>query len=135
MMRLSEIPNERIADELLSEIDGSSPRLSTYMKLIERRFGKNAVKRRIADTFAPTLVGARIGTENYCLIMECESERMEQQRRNVKLLDALIKKLLRDDEDTDGQRGFIGELVDKMKLKTVKKDKNDADESTRCTDK
>lgn len=126
LMRMSEMPNEKIANVFLAEMNVTNPKMSAYMELIEKKVGKNAANKRMTDTFAPRLTGARIGSENYTKIMDEEREKLKLGEKTVKLVDTLIDKLLHDDDDYSS-RGFFGEIVDRIKSKMPQKAKNKGD--------
>ena len=93
--------------------------------MIEKRIGKNTANKRVSDTFAPRLIGARIGSENYSRIMDEEREKLKLGEKTAKVVDSIIDKLLRDDESDDGGAlGFLGEIVDRIKAKMPPKGKN-----------
>lgn len=114
--RFCEIPDESIADTFLGELEGISPRMSSYIGFVERIVGKNTAGRRIREAFAPTLVGARVGSYSYDAVMTEEKEKRRLSDRNARRIDAVVEKLLRDDNGED-ERGFIGDIVDKIRLK------------------
>ena len=115
LMRMTEMPNENIANVFLKELNGTNPKMSAYMDLIEKRIGKNTANKRVVDTFAPRLVGARIGSENYSRIMDEEREKQKFAAKTSKVVDTIIDKLLRDEDEEEGSLGFIGEIVDRIK--------------------
>ena len=115
LVRMSEMPNETIATVFLKEMNGTNPKLSSYMDMIEKRIGKNAAKGRMTETFAPRLIGARIGSESYGRILDCERERQRLGQRSARVVDGIVDKLLRDDDDY-GSTGFFGEIVEKIRL-------------------
>ena len=118
LVRMYEMPNERIAEVFMKEFNATAPKMSAYMNVIEKRLGKNVANKRMSDTFAPTLVGARIGSENYIGIMDAERERIRLLEKTTKFIDSVVDKLLHDeDEDSSTQRGFIDEIVDKIKAR------------------
>jgi hypothetical protein len=127
LVRMSEMPNDKIAGVFLKEMNGTNPKLSAYMDLVEKRIGKNTANKRVTDTFAPRLIGARIGSENYTRIMDEERERMKLAEKTSRVVDGIIDKLLRDDESDDSHFGFLGEIVDRIKLKLPAKQKGRAD--------
>jgi hypothetical protein len=121
---MSEMPNEKIAEVFLKEMNGTNPKLSSYMNMIEKRIGKNTANKHMTDAFAPTLIGARIGSENYGRIMDGERERLKLLEKTSKWVDIVVDKLLHEEDgDDDSGRGFIGEIVDRIKLKIPKKAK------------
>ena len=124
LVRMSEMPNEQIAGIFLREFDATNPKMSAYMDLIEKRIGKNTANKRIIDTFAPQLIGARIGSEGYSRIMDEEEKKQKSGEKTTRFIDSVIDKLLReDDSDEQGAVGFIGEIVGRIKLKMPKKEK------------
>ena len=109
--------------------------MSAYMNVIEKRLGKNVANKRMTDTFAPQLIGARIGSENYTSIMDAERERIKLLEKTSRFVDSVVDKLLHDDEDDDtSQRGFIGEIVDKIKSKIPNKQKRKTDDTSKKSD-
>lgn len=124
LVRMSEMPNEKIANVFLKEMNGTNPKLSSYMDMIEKRIGKNTANKRVTDTFAPRLIGARIGSESYGRIMDEERERLKSSERTSRVVDGIIDKLLRDDDsDDEGPFAFFGEIVDRIKLRMPQKGK------------
>ena len=118
IMRMSELPNESIAGVLLSEMNATNPKLSFFMDLVEKRVGKNFTNKRLTEIFAPRLVGARIGAENYTAILDEEREKLKLSEKTSKVVDALIDKLLRDnDDELESEKGFISEIFNRIKLK------------------
>ena len=131
LMRMYEMPNEKIGEVFLKEFNATNPKMTSYMNIIEKRIGKNVANKRMLDTFAPSLVGARVGSEKYTSIMDEEREKTRLLEKTTKFVDSVIDKLLHDDEvDEELQRGFISEIVDKIKLripaKSSKKKSNTA---------
>jgi predicted phage gp36 major capsid-like protein len=90
--------------------------MSFVMDIMEKKMGKNVANKRLIDTFAPRLIGARIGSECYTKVMDEQREKLKAAEKTNKVIDALIDKLLHDDEDAS-QKSFIGEIVDRIKLK------------------
>ena len=123
LMRMSEMPSEKIATVFMKEMNGTNPKMSAYMDLIEKRIGKNTASKRMTDTFAPSLIGARIGSENYTRIMNEERERKKLGEKTTRLVDTIIDKLLHEDDDDGASLGFLGEIVDRIKFKIPKKPK------------
>ncbi len=122
VMRMNEQPNHRIADLFFDEIGITNPVLSFLYDLLEKRLGKRFVQRKLEDTFAPTLIGARVGAENYTEIMDREREKRSAQAKTVKLIDTLIAKFIHDEdempkESRGGLRGFFGDIVDRFKAR------------------
>ena len=123
LMRMSEMPNDQIANVFLTEMNVTNPKMSAYMDLIEKRIGKNTANKRMTDTFSPRLIGARIGSENYSRIMHEEREKLKLVEKTTKIVDTVIDKLLHEDDDDSINRGFLGEIVDRIKLRMPQKPK------------
>ena len=121
LMRMSELPNHTIADVYMSELGATNPKMATVMDIIEKRIGKASANKKLVDTFAPQLIGARKGSENYTAIMDCEREKQKSSEKTNKIIDAIVDKLLH--EDDDDQKGFFGEIVDRIKARIPTKTK------------
>ena len=115
LMRMSEMPSEKIAGVFMKEMNGTNPKMSAYMDLIEKKIGKNTANKRLLDTFAPSLIGARVGSECYTRIMDEEREKLKLGEKTSKLVDTIIDKLLHDDDEDDYSHSFFGEIVEKIK--------------------
>ena len=123
LMRMSETPNEKIADVYMTELVATNPKMAFLMDIIEKRIGKNVANKRMTDTFAPRLVGARIGSERYGEIMDAERAKQKAAEKNGKVIDAIVDKLLHEEDDDSG-KGFIGEIVDRIKAKIPQRSKS-----------
>lgn len=123
LMRMSEMPSEKIAGVFMKEMNGTNPKMSAYMDIIEKRIGKNTANKRMTDTFAPQLTGARIGSEGYTRIMDEEREKLKLGEKTARVVDTLIDKLLHDDDEDLYGRGFFGEIVDMIKSKIPQRQK------------
>ena len=122
-MRMSEMPNQTIADVYLSEMQATSPKMTLAMSLIEKKVGRAYVNRKMLETFAPSLIGARVGAENYTVIMDEEREKLKANEKSAKVIDAVIKKIFGDeeagryipDEDNVSIRSFFGDIIGRLK--------------------
>ena len=121
LVRMSEMPSEKIAEVFLKELNGTNPKMSAYMSLIEKRVGKNVTSKRLTDTFAPRLCGARVGSEQYARIMDEEREKRRLLDRTAKIVNSVVYKLMHEEDEDESSRGFIGEIVDRIKLKIPKR--------------
>ena len=66
--------------------------------------------------------------------MDSERARKKLGERTAKWIDALVDKLLHEEDNDDPERGFIGDIVDIIKLKMPKKQKKNAPESETSED-
>ena len=122
IFRLSEAPNHRIADTFLNEFSVMNPRIAFIFDLLERRVGRNYVKNKLSESFAPTLIGARIGADNYVAIMDEEREKLKASEKSLKLVSSVIERFMHEEvedevENKSGFRSFIGGIMEKIKGK------------------
>jgi hypothetical protein len=134
LLRMSELPNHRVLDCLLTEINSMNPRIGFVKDMLEKRVGKQFVEKKLLDSFAPSLIGARIGAENYTAIMDGEREKARAGEKTVKLINTVIERFIRDEEDESdidgpksGLREFIGEVVDRFRFHTSRMRKGRAE--------
>ncbi len=97
-VRMSEIPDERAFDGLLSGID--NPALSFAVDLLKKRLGENYMTDKLRFAFSPTLVGARVGSADYEKILLSEKERSLLDERERRIIGGVIDRFFR---DTDGE--------------------------------
>ena len=122
VMRMAEQPNHRIADLFFDEIGIGNPVLAFLYDMLEKRLGKRFVQKKLEETFAPTLIGARVGAENYTQIMDGQREKRSAQAKMVKLIDTIIVKFVHDEDEIPkdtkgGLRGFFGDIVERFRAK------------------
>ena len=139
VVRMSEVPNNRIADIFFDELDTNNPRIAFIYDMLEKRFGKDFVQKKLRETFAPTLIGARVGAVNYTEIMDAEREKLKARVRTIKLINAVIEKLIHDEDQMDeadrgGFRQFIGDIVDRIKKRLPQRPPQDAEAVELLTD-
>ena len=123
VLRLSEMPNERIADVFAREAMATSGRITFINDMINKRLGKGFVQKKLTETFAPTLVGAKAGSENYTQIMDAQREKVRANEKTAALINAIIDRFLRveaEEEESDGASGlksFFGDIVERIKAR------------------
>ena len=128
LVRMSELPNHHILDRFLVEINSMNPKITFVKDMLEKRVGKHFVERMLEEKFAPALIGARIGADNYTAIMDEEREKLKASERTVKVINTVIERFIRDEADEadklepkGGIREFIGDVVDRFRSRTSRK--------------
>ena len=121
-VRMSEMPNNRIADVYVEDMQRENPKIAFFYDLLNKRLGKNFVESRLEAAFSPTLIGARVGATNYTAIMDAEREKLRASEKNIKIINTVIEKFFHDEDEMDdadrqGFRHFIDDIVDRIKQK------------------
>ena len=124
-VRMSEVPNNRIADMYVRDLHESKATLAFFYDLINKRLGKNFVETRLDNAFSPTLIGARSGAVNYTEIMDAEREKNRISEKNTKIIKAVVDRLFHEEEkdetvDKNSIRQFFEDIFSKMKKKAPK---------------
>lgn len=126
LLRMSEMPNHKVADVFIEALTEDKSPLTFALKLFEGRLGKNFIQRKLEESFTPSLIGARVGAENYNAIMDAEREKLRENERNVRFINAVVKKFFHDADAGDeeelisqsgGWREFIGDVVGRIRAK------------------
>lgn len=99
VLRMTEIPNAKIAEPLVESIYTTNPKLAFAVNLLERRLGDKFINRKLESIFSPTLVGANTGSEQYYDIVADEKARAEEVSRSTKAISALIMRAAGDIKD------------------------------------
>ena len=108
-VEFTENPNNRMADAIL-ERAMMIPAISMGVELLEKRFGESFISKKIADTFAPVLIGARRGSERFSEIIAKQKAIAEEQSRAVKLMRAFVSRFF--SEGADGEAENKSEAKD-----------------------
>lgn len=95
-VEFTENPNNRIADAILDRAM-LVPAIGMGVELLEKRFGESFISKKIADTFAPILVGARRGSRRFGEIIAEQKARAEEQSRAVKLMRSFVSRFFSED--------------------------------------
>ena len=90
VLRMTEIPNSKIAEPLVEAIYTTNPKLAFAVSLLERRLGDKFINRKLESLFSPTLVGANTKSDKYYDIVADEKARAEEVSRSTKAISALI---------------------------------------------
>jgi hypothetical protein len=90
IMKMSENPNEKIAEPLIEGIYATNPKFAFAVKMLERRLGDKFINRKLEAIFDPVLIGADTSSKKYADILEDEKARVEEAKRSTGAISALI---------------------------------------------
>ena len=128
MMRfeLSEIPNNKIVDSLVSRATVVNPPLGFAVDLLERRFGDGFIEQKVSDTFNPTLIGANVASEQFESIIAAENARAAEESKFVRVLRAVVDRFFKENDDDAVlvekatvqkiPKTRIGDIINKVRL-------------------
>lgn len=91
IFRMTENPNERIAEPLIESIYTTNPKFAFAVKMLERRLGDRFIIRKLQGLFSPTLIGANTKAEEYSDIVANERARAEEADRATEAISRLIQ--------------------------------------------
>lgn len=91
-MRMTEVPNEKLAEPLVEGIYTTNPKLAFAVKMLEKRLGDRFLNKKLEGMFSPILVGADTHSKKYFDIIADEKARAEEARRATGAISALILK-------------------------------------------
>jgi hypothetical protein len=109
LMRMWENPDESVADDFFKELTEGKASFSFVIDMLEKRVGKDFIKRKMARAFSPSLVGARVGSRRFGEILEKEDKRRKIGEKRRRLIESLADRLLKDggEEATRGGPGVF----------------------------
>ena len=93
IIKLSEIPNEKIAEPFVEGLYTTNPKLSFAIGLLERRLGDKFIARRLQSLFSPTITGARDGAKNFDSIIDEENEKNEKKINETAAATSMLLRL------------------------------------------
>ena len=117
-MRLYELPDAGLVRVFSDEILKTNNPLSPLITLLEERLGKNYFTRKINEVFDKTLLGARVGSLNYHLILEDSRKRQKSDDRSARIIDSIIYRFVSEEnnvEDKISLKNIIGGVVERLK--------------------
>ncbi len=99
VIRMTESPNEKIAEPIVESIYTTNPKLAFAVRLLEARLGDKFVTQKLVSIFSPTLNGVDTNSDKYFDIVADERMRNEQAVKSTEAVSALILKLAGEDKD------------------------------------
>lgn len=133
-LEMSEVPNNRVIDELVKRMPDESPLISFAFGLLSRGFGDDFISKRTEEAFSPTLIGADIDFEGYESIVDAENIGVQKKARVGRLLHLVVDRLFGDDEDGAGEKkrisnkAFFSELFSLIRASDEKEKHNNKEE-------
>ena len=97
VVKMSEIPNHKLAEPLIEALYMTNPRLAFVADILEKRLGDRFLVRKLEGLFAPTLIGADIHSRNYNNIISGQRKQAEEASNATRTVAALILKLTREE--------------------------------------
>ena len=116
-VRMSEVPNNRLADEYVRDLQENNATLAFFYDLLNKKLGKNFVETRLDNAFSPTLIGARSGAVNYTEIMDAQREKLRVSEKNTKIIKAVVERLFHEDEKEEVDKPTIRQFFEDMFVK------------------
>ena len=128
-----EIPNDKIAENLLTRLSEINSVTSILIDMLERRFGEGIVARTLKKAFCPTLTGADVGCKECEKIVAEETRRAKNDSRAVKLIKAVVDRFFKDGADEQNgdkvienatqKKNIVSEIIEKISGKNKKQNR------------
>ncbi len=133
-IKMTEIPDSKIADSFIASIPAVNPRIKLALELLEKNLGKNFVSIKLIEQFSPEICAPRTDSDIYEQHLAEERERFEKKVSSSRLVRSLITRFVavtegkiapqKDGTDTDqspteGERppgvgGLLWALISKL---------------------
>ena len=91
-VRMSEIPDSKVAESFISSIPAMSPKISFAISMLESNLGKNFIERRMTELFAPTLYAVSAYAEDFEALLDYENYRVKEKISSLSMVRMLISK-------------------------------------------
>lgn len=128
---LSETPNNRIVENLMSRLSEMNPTVAFGIDIIERRFGEGIVATTLRKTFSPTLIGADTARDGYRDIVAEETRRAGEESRTVRLIRSVVDRFFKEDDTKRNTEKPTAEFPKKERRKIAKEKRKAASENKR----
>ncbi len=97
VVKMTEIPNEKLAEPLIESVYTTNPKLAVAIGVLEKRLGSQFLLRKLEGLFSPTMIGADIHSRNYYKITSDETKREKEATNATRSVASLILKLTGED--------------------------------------
>lgn len=91
-VRMSEIPDSKIAASFIDSIPAMSPKISFALSMLESNLGKNFIERRISELFSPTIYAVSNHAEDFNSLLEYENYRVKEKLSSLGMVRMLISR-------------------------------------------
>ena len=101
MLRLSEMPNQKIAEKFITGMTGSG-KIGFALGLLEKRIGENFIGNKLEAVFNPTLLGVDTRREDWETILRERNVSSEERREKAgKFLRTVVSRFVGDNGSAD----------------------------------
>ena len=131
----TEMPNEKVVENLISHYSKTNTLLALGIEIIERRFGRGAIKRLLKERFNPVVVGADMSFPEYEYIVEKERNKAIEEAKKSKAVMTLVERLIKDRGEKDElkpvrdnvkmMKKYFSGIIEKITYKTSPEEQND----------
>ena len=99
VVKMTERPNQKLAEPLIEGIYATNPKLAFAVSLLERRLGDRFLNKKLSSLFSPALIGAKVGSFDFYEIIATENRKIENEQRTTASLSAIISAFANVDPD------------------------------------
>lgn len=99
VVKMTERPNQKLAEPLIEGIYATNPKLAFAVSLLERRLGDRFLNKKLSSLFSPALIGAKVGSFDFYEIIATENRKIENEQRKTASLSAIISAFANVDPD------------------------------------
>ena len=96
VVRMTEIPNHKIAEPLVDAIYTTNPKFAFAVGMLEKRLGDKFIVRKLESLFSPTFVGVNVLSRDYSRQLEGEKIKAEAETSGAKSIASLLLKLTKE---------------------------------------
>ena len=130
---LSETPNNKIVDMLLERVPRTGSIIGFVLGILEHRFGKGFIEKKVAEIFAPEIVAADVSSPDCRSVIEREEKKMADESGIVKFIRSVVSAFFKEtvgisdggvadvgkkkEEPKQSSGGFFAALLNKFRIK------------------
>ena len=107
-LSFSESPDQRVVDALIDRIPEKSSVLGFLLDMLERRFGKGFIGKKLEGLFHPRLVGVNEESPLRDTLLMAERESMNEDSASARLIRALVTKFFRESDTENSEPASDG---------------------------
>ncbi len=97
-LEFSEMPNNKIIDNLIERATDENGALGFAFDLISGRLGEGVIEKKLERTFSPTLLAANVDYEGYESVIAQENSKAAYESFGVRLLRSVVDRFFKEDK-------------------------------------
>ena len=130
-VKMNENPDSKIAESFIDSIPTMSPKITFALNMLESNLGKNFIRKRAEELFAPTLTAVAESAQDFEALLESENRKVKEKFSSMSIVRMMISKFTGEKNEDDENKkapSLGGMLISSLLGRFFSKPKSDEEE-------